>query len=74
MRELIPVALMCLLGGMLNVILAEPIAALDTAIFRGLRFPELFVAFFCSETFTRWGGWILIALSPVLLAVVLLCG
>jgi hypothetical protein len=72
MRELIPIALFCLIGQMLNAILAEPIAALDSAIFRGLRFPDSFVAFFGSENVIRWSGRILIALSPVLLVVGLL--
>jgi hypothetical protein len=72
MHELIPPALMMLLGGMLNAMLPGPIARLDTTIFRALGFPESFVTVFCNEMGVRSVGWIAIMVSFVLLAVGLL--
>ena len=72
MHELIPPALMMLLGGMLNAMLPGPIARLDSAIFKGLGFPESFVEVLCNEAGIRAVGWILIVGSIVLLAVGLL--
>jgi hypothetical protein len=71
---LIPAAIFLLLSGMVNAILAGPVASLNNSIFSGLGFPRPFVELFGSETGMRMVGWGSIGLSPVLLVIGLLSG
>ena len=74
MHVLIPVAVFGLLGGILNATLAGPVSKMNTAIFRGLGYPESFVSAFCSEEGIRLAGWIMIGSSLAMMAMGLFSG